>query len=161
MCRRLTARMGIDQFLETFAQLHLSYPLHIIGSGPLLLSLKHRHSSSNVNFHGGVSSDLLSHHLLSSCICFVPALELEGFGLIILEAIDHGAIPIVSSLAGGGATFISSIFPQLIFHMHDPDSLQNSIFFALDNYSLILEQLRQKVQHVYNNSLSTLVTLCR
>ena len=151
--------MGIGAFLETFAQLDIPYPLHIIGSGPLMLPLKRKYASHQITFHGAVSNMSLRRHLSSSFICFVPSLALEGFGLIILEAIENGAIPIVSTSAGGGATFISSLHPQLVFQMHDPDSLKNAIQFALENYSILLESLQRKAQQAYNNSLSTLAAL--
>jgi len=159
ICRRLTPRMGIEQFLQAYSSLNNPYPIDIIGSGPLLSSLSSNYNSSQITFHGAVSSMVLKRHLSSSTICFVPALELEGFGLIILEAIEHGAIPLVSSSAGGGAKFISSVYPQLIFHMDDPESLQAAITFALEHQSSLIDTLQIKIRQAYNSSLSILAGL--
>jgi len=104
--RRLTPRMGIETLLDAFAAVVEDAPdahLYVGGDGPLRESLADRTErlgiASSVTFLGYVPEADLPATYASADVFVLPTLELEGFGLVTLEALASGT-PVVGTRAG-------------------------------------------------------------
>jgi len=127
--RRLTDRTGVLELLEAFEYINLHYKsdyfLIIIGKGELEAKVKQKCSNiKNARFLGYVQEDLLPKYLRASDVYILPSKSLEGFGIVILEAMALN-IPVIASNKSGGATeFLSTIDAKLIF---DFDNMARSL----------------------------------
>lgn len=109
--RRLTARTGVVEFLNTFLSLDKSnrdrFDIYISGKGELKEKVEGlvKYDPDNLKYVGFLSYDELwsMYHKIDSVV--VPTLDLEGFGYVILEALSCGANAIVSKTCGGGYEF--------------------------------------------------------
>lgn len=108
VARRLVPRMGIDVLLRAWAELVADdgepILLTVVGDGPLrgdLESLATRLGlESSVRFVGRVSDEDLRAWYRAADVCVLPTLALEGFGLVVLEALACGTPTIVTDVGG-------------------------------------------------------------
>lgn len=103
--RRLVPRMGLDVLLRAWAA--TSAPrglLAIAGDGPERLPLEALAQelgiSGEVRFLGRVDDETLRAWYRAADVSVVPSLALEGFGLVVLEALACGTPVIVSDTGG-------------------------------------------------------------
>lgn len=108
---RLVERKGVQVLLEALAELRSRHDvrLHIIGEGALRPVLEERARDLGLadvaRFHGFVSNEELAARY-ESCDAFVlPAVvdakgDVEGLGVVLVEALSHGR-PVIASDAGG------------------------------------------------------------
>lgn len=111
--RRLVPRMGIDSAIKALSILPEKYILLIIGKGPekdnlikLTFELKLTH---RVKFLGHVSDLELKRILLESDLMLVPTKELEGYGIVVLEAYAN-CLPVIATPVQGLLEAIPSQF---------------------------------------------------
>ncbi len=104
--RRLTPRMGLETLLDAFASVVETAPaahLYVGGDGPLREELVARAArlgiDDAVTFLGYVPEDDLSATYAAADVFVLPTLELEGFGLVTVEALAAGT-PVVGTRAG-------------------------------------------------------------
>jgi glycosyltransferase involved in cell wall biosynthesis len=137
--RRLVARMGLDVLLEAWASISCGAPdgllLAIGGEGPELGALERRaHAlgvSGSVRFLGGLSeADLVSWYRAAD-VCVVPSLALEGYGLVVLEALACGT-PVIAADVGGLPEAVAGLQEDLIVPPGDPAALAARLQSALD-----------------------------
>ncbi len=136
--RRLVPRMGIDVLLEAWARLahgRADVVLLVVGEGPeraRLGSDAHRLGlANNVRFLGAVSDDDLASCYRAADVCVVPSVALEGFGLVVLEALASGT-PVVASDVGGLPETLASLDPSLVVPAGDADALAHRLRAAHD-----------------------------
>jgi glycosyltransferase involved in cell wall biosynthesis len=108
---RLVARKRLDLLLQAAAQIDdPPIDLTIIGDGPeraRLEQLAHDLGlAQRVTFTGYVS-EAAKHHHFATADLFVLASTHEGFGLVYLEAMQHG-LPIIAAETGGQADFLAN-----------------------------------------------------
>lgn len=137
--RRLTNRTGVIELVECFLS-HFSatdYQLIVIGNGELSDNLNVIiKNQPSVQFFSNVSDEMLRDYLNLSDVYVLPSKELEGFGLVILEALSAG-LPVVATVqSGGGADFISKFHASLLF---DFSNMQNTLYKSID-YALNLDE---------------------
>lgn len=103
--RRLVPRMGIDVLLHAWAAGQAPRGLlAIVGDGPERESLETLANSlgiaDEVRFLGRIDDESLRSWYRAADVAVVPSRALEGFGLVVLEALACGT-PVVVSDAGG------------------------------------------------------------
>ena len=97
---RLTEQKDIPTMLSAFRIFHTNHPgsiLSILGAGPLATDLKKQVSAMGLRetvIFGGRSSKI--YDFLSELDIFILTSKYEGFGMVLLEAMDAG-IPILAS----------------------------------------------------------------
>ena len=106
---RLVARKNVGELLEVIADLNDPNDLLIIiGDGPKKDEWEQKARelgiSDRVRFEGFVDAERKS-QLLSAADCFASTSLHEGFGLVFLEAMDHG-LPVVAYDHGGQSDFL-------------------------------------------------------
>jgi glycosyltransferase involved in cell wall biosynthesis len=104
--RRLVPRVGIDVLLEAWRRLEAwrlveapDAQLLLIGDGPERERLE-RAAGSGVRFAGQVTDDELVTAYRAADVVVVPSTSLEGFGLVVLEALACGT-PVIATRTGG------------------------------------------------------------
>lgn len=124
--RRLVPRMGIDVLLEAWAGVGEGALLLVVGGGPDRVRLEALAGepglAGRVRFAGRVDDAELADCYRAADVCVVPSLALEGYGLVVLEALACGT-PVVTSDAGGLPEAVSSLDPGLVVPAGDADML--------------------------------------
>ena len=91
-----------------------------MGKGELQNELEEKIKNvDNINYFKFVSDKKLIELMILSSVYVLPTKELEGFGLVILEALSLNLPIIVSNKAGGGTEFIKQYDLNLIFDMEN------------------------------------------
>ncbi|MFX0200595.1 MAG: glycosyltransferase family 4 protein [Candidatus Hodarchaeota archaeon] len=119
--RNLVPRMGLEALIESFSKSRVLRDkglLLIGGRGFLESNLKAQVESSDLNdtvrFLGYVSDEELLQVYQASDFFVLPTRELEGFGLVILEAMASGT-PVLGTPIGGIPELIGAFDKRLIF----------------------------------------------
>ena len=119
--RRLVPRMGIEYLIRALPLIS-DADLMIAGQGPLEKSLRDlAHDlkvSERVRFLGRISDEELVHFYRAIDLMVVPTVELEGFGLVVLEALACGT-PVLATNVGA---LVSTLGPFGVTHVVPPRS---------------------------------------
>jgi len=163
VCRRLVLRMGIADLIIAVARLlnegRHNIILDIIGTGPeennlkkLVKNLKIEH---NVIFHGKVSNDLRTQLLSKSVASIVPTIELEGFGMVVLEAAELGLVSLVRPV--GGLPEAASLLGMDKYVIEDMsvESLTDGLRKIVDNKDVVKQDGARAKQLAYQNASIT------
>jgi glycosyltransferase involved in cell wall biosynthesis len=136
--RRLIPRMGVDMLLDAWANQGVEGDdalLLIAGDGPSRSELEAQAAAlgvtSQVHFLGRVGDDELVALYQAADVCVVPTVSLEGFGLVVLEALACGT-PVVTTDAGGLPEALGALDPSLVVAAGDPAALATRLLTARD-----------------------------
>jgi glycosyltransferase involved in cell wall biosynthesis len=109
--------------------------LLVVGEGPEATRLADDADrlglGSTVRFLGAVSDDELVSCYGAADVCVVPSVALEGFGLVVLEALASGT-PVIASDVGGLPETLASLDPSLVVPAGDADALADRLRAAHD-----------------------------
>lgn len=126
--RRLVPRTGVDQLIDCFGELVSQFDpprrphLVIGGTGPLEEELRERArrvAADRIHFAGFVPDGDLPELYRSADLFLVPTRELEGFGLVTLEALASG-VPVLATDVGGSREILAPLDPDLLLPPGDP-----------------------------------------
>lgn len=138
--RDLEPRMGIENLIRAMPDIAKSIPdIHLIigGRGPLkdhLVTLSNRlHLDRHIQFVGFIPEDDLPAYYQSSDIFVLPTIELEGFGLVTLEALASG-IPVLGTPVGGTQEILSRFDRKFLFKDSSAESISRSIIERCREY---------------------------
>ncbi|MDD3925682.1 MAG: glycosyltransferase family 4 protein [bacterium] len=141
--RRLSPRMGLDLLIESMMLLHRRLPdarLIIGGRGESQSELQRLISGHGLDsiarLEGFIPEEKLALYLRASDLVVMPSLELEGFGLVSLQAMMNGT-PVMGTPIGGNRELIGSLDSRLLFRGLTPGALADGMvnFFShRDNY---------------------------
>jgi glycosyltransferase involved in cell wall biosynthesis len=105
--RRLAATKGLENLIDSILLVKAQVPnviVALVGGGPLRAALEARVASlgleDNVRFEGLIAEELLPHAYRAADVSIVPSVELEGFGLSIVESLACGTAALVTPVAG-------------------------------------------------------------
>lgn len=129
--RRLVPRMGLDVLLRALPLLETSdVRLTVVGAGPELPALQALAVALGVDdrtdFAGEVDDDELVRRYREADVVAVPSLALEGFGLVVLEALACGT-PAVVTRVGGLPEAVAGLDPGLVVPPEDPAALARAL----------------------------------
>jgi glycosyltransferase involved in cell wall biosynthesis len=135
--RRLTRRMGLENLIDAFVQIHRQHPdtlLLIGGQGHLEQALKARIAAAGLNdcvrMLGFVPDADLPLAYAAADVTIVPTLALEGFGLVTLESLAAGT-PVLGTPVGGTPEILRGLSRCLIFESTEPQAIADRIASAL------------------------------
>ncbi len=134
---RLEPRKGVETLLRAVALLPEPRPtVALLGDGPLRQSLAALVASlglANVQFLGAVDERVKWEYLRHATCAVAPSLYGESFGIVLLEAMAAGCIPIAADnagyrgvLAGGGESLLvapgdaAMLAERIVRALHDP-----------------------------------------
>jgi glycosyltransferase involved in cell wall biosynthesis len=136
--RRLVPRMGLDVLLRAWSDLMVDRDnavLLIAGDGPARNELealaRDLGIADSVRFLGRVSEDVLLRAYQSADVCVVPSVALEGFGLVVLEALACGT-PVIGTDVGGIPEALGGLDGTLVVPAGDAPSLAARMRAGLD-----------------------------
>lgn len=131
--RNLEARMGLDGLLRAMAVLRLRAPgalLLIGGAGSLRGELEALTASlglqEHVRFLGFVPDAVLPRYYQAADAFVLPTRELEGFGLVTVEALACGT-PVVGTPVGATPEILGPLSPSLIFRSLAPEEMADDL----------------------------------
>jgi glycosyltransferase involved in cell wall biosynthesis len=132
--RRLTPRMGLDDLLRAWAALGRDdAELYIAGTGPDRARLEAIAAglgiAARVHFLGNVADERLPDVYRAADVCVAPSRQLEGFGLVALEALACGT-PVVVSDSGGLPEAVGGLAGDLVFPAGDHAALADRLATA-------------------------------
>jgi len=125
--RNLEARMGLDALIRAVAILRRSIPevlLLIGGAGALRANLESLVAAlglqEQVRFLGYIPEDDLPRYYQAADAFVLPTRELEGFGLITVEAMACGT-PVLGTAVGATPEILLPLDPSLLFREATPE----------------------------------------
>jgi glycosyltransferase involved in cell wall biosynthesis len=131
--RNLVPRMGLDTLLRAMARVRQAIPhvqLLIGGSGPLRSELEAQVKTLNlegcVRFLGFVPEDALPEYYRAADVFVLPTAQLEGFGLVTIEALASGT-PVLGTPVGATDEILGKLDSAFITAGSDADSLADGI----------------------------------
>jgi glycosyltransferase involved in cell wall biosynthesis len=131
--RNLVARMGLENLIYAVKDVVKKVPdvyLVLGGDGPLkndlILLTKELGIENHVKFAGFIPEAELPDYYRMADIFVLPTLELEGFGLITLEALASG-IPVLGTPVGGTVEILSRLDSKYLFKDTEPESIAKLI----------------------------------
>jgi len=140
--RNLVQRMGLANLITALQDVVKKAPnIHLIlgGEGPLkgsLLSLTNKLGLNDyISFVGFITEEQLPMYYQAADIFVLPTKELEGFGLVTLEALASG-LPVLGTPVGGTKEILEKLDPSFLFSDSEPDSMADLI---LEKYHTIKE----------------------
>jgi glycosyltransferase involved in cell wall biosynthesis len=146
--RRLIRAKGLENLIEAtkIVQRRLPEVLVIIaGTGPLEHDLRNRVIEGgiehNVRFEGFVPDDALPHVYRAADLFIVPTILLEGFGLVVVEALACGT-PAVVTPVGGLPEVVTDLDPNLVLSSTAPAELARAMRAALDGTMKLPSEVR-------------------
>jgi glycosyltransferase involved in cell wall biosynthesis/SAM-dependent methyltransferase len=131
--RNLEGRMGLDLLIRAMAILarHMPEALLLIGGGGTLrgeleslrdaLGLRER-----VRFLGFVPDEALPHYYQAADVFVLPSRELEGFGLVTVEALACGT-PVLGTPVGATPEILLPLSPALVFRDLAPETMAEEL----------------------------------
>lgn len=138
--RNLVNRMGLKNLIFAIKNIISNAPdiyLVIGGDGPLKLDLialtKRLNLDDFIHFAGFIPEDQLPSYYQMANLFVLPTKELEGFGLVTLEAMASG-LPVIGTPVGGTKEILGKFDSKLLFKDTDSNSMATLI---LENYYLI------------------------
>ncbi len=157
--RRLAPRMGLDTLIEALPRLVAKYPdtlLLIGGKGPhresLEAAIKRLGMEQHARLVGFIPDDDLSRYYQAADLFVLPTLDLEGFGLVTVEALACGT-PVVATPVGGSLEILEPLDRRLVARDTSADALTDAVldFFSLNGSAANLapEELRRFVLERY------------
>ena len=161
--RNLVPRMGLENLLSAFAIVlngRRDLLLVIGGEGPLEPELKEQVGRSGiedyVRFAGYIPDEDLPSYYQVADLFILPTVELEGFGLVTVEALASG-LPVLGTPIGGTREILTRLGPEYLFDDVTPESMATGILNALTNwgkdssaYMAISKSCRQVAEEHYS-----------
>jgi glycosyltransferase involved in cell wall biosynthesis len=131
--RRLYARMGLENLVAAMATVVQQQPAALLligGLGPLAGRLQEAVAAQglgeNVRLLGYIPEEQLPLYYRAADLFVLPTVELEGFGLVTLEALACGT-PVLGTPVGGTVEILSGLDPALLCRSPQPDDLAEGI----------------------------------
>ncbi len=148
--RRLVRRTGVDLLIAAFPAVRTQHPsatLLIGGTGPLQDELEQQASelglTESIRFLGYLPDDLIPRALAAADLFIVPTRELEGLGLVTLEAFASGT-PVVATPVGANPELLAPVDPELVASDIGPTALAGRIAGLLERGEAGLHQLGRR-----------------
>lgn len=127
--RNLVPRMGLENLIFAIREVVKTSPdIYIVigGEGGLKVDLinmsKKLGVKKNIHFTGFISDEELASYYAMADLFILPTRELEGFGLVTLEAMASG-VPVLGTPVGGTKEILGSFNPNFLFKDTSPDSI--------------------------------------
>jgi len=134
--RRLVPRMGVPNLIRAIKSIE-NVKLYIAGSGPLKDQIEEevraKELDERVELLGRISDDLKSFMFRNSFLSIMPTVNLEGFGISMLESMSYGCPPIVTPVGGMYQFMIKNGLDALISFSPRMIDLQERIAYFVSN----------------------------
>ena len=124
---RLSKEKGVQTLIDGWRQLSASYPLKIVGDGPLMDTVARAAGSmEGLEYLGGRSHSGTLELMREAAFLVIPSICYEGFPLVAAEALSAG-LPIVGSRIGSIAEIVRDGDTGRLFPPGDATSLATQV----------------------------------
>jgi glycosyltransferase involved in cell wall biosynthesis len=160
--RNLVSRMGLENLLNALEMLVVARRdvlLVIGGEGPLRKQLhadiRRKGLNDCVRLTGFIPEGQLTHYYQAADLVVVPSLQLEGFGLVIVEAMACGT-PVLGTPIGAIPEILNQVHPILVADGTDGPSIARALERVLRHIqdpgeaARLARKGRELVEHRYN-----------
>jgi glycosyltransferase involved in cell wall biosynthesis len=161
--RNLEPRMGLENLIFAFKKVveDKSNTLLILGGeGPLAPELKSLAREAGiadlVKFTGFIPEEELSSYYQVADLFVLPTRELEGFGLVTVEALASG-LPVLGTPIGGTNEILTLMGPEFLFADSTPESMASLILESMQSWAInpeIYNEVSRKCRKVAENNYS-------
>jgi glycosyltransferase involved in cell wall biosynthesis len=144
---RLVKWKNVNEIIASVGKLGLS--LTVLGDGPERTNLEMLSSqlSAEVTFEGQVKEDEIVNFLIKAK-CFVLVSDYEGMSFALLQAMNCGAVPVVSDIAGN-LQIIKDKETGFVVPLHNQQRLNEAIDCAV-NYPKISDNIAIAAKNLCN-----------
>jgi glycosyltransferase involved in cell wall biosynthesis len=139
--RNLVPRMGLENLISAFEIVQngrTDLLLVIGGEGPLEKALKEQARRCGVEdfvrFAGYIPDEDLPSYYQMADLFILPTTELEGFGLVTVEAFASG-LPVLGTPIGGTREILAKLGSDYLFEDSTPQSIATGILKALNGWA--------------------------
>ena len=139
--RNLVPRMGLENLISAFEILQSGRGdllLVIGGEGPLERALREKARTCGiedfVRFAGYIPDEELPSYYQMADLFILPTAELEGFGLVTVEALASG-LPVLGTPVGGTREVLNELGSDYLFDDSSSQSIATGILNALDGWA--------------------------
>jgi glycosyltransferase involved in cell wall biosynthesis len=139
--RNLVPRMGLENLISAFEIVKNGRGdllLVVGGEGPLEITLREQAERCGledlVKFAGYIPDQDLPSYYQMADLFVLPTTELEGFGLVTVEALASG-LPVLATPIGGTSEILTKLGSDYLFHDSTPQSIANGILKALHGWA--------------------------
>jgi len=161
--RNLEPRMGLENLILAFKVVVEKRPdtfLVLGGKGPLEPELRDLVRDCGladlVRFTGYIAEDTLPAYYQMADLFILPTLDLEGFGLVTVEALASG-LPVLGTPVGGTREILAHMGPEFLFADTTPESMASLILESVQTwagdpqaYRQISKKCRRVAEHYYS-----------
>jgi len=155
--------MGLENLILAFKKI-LEAKTHVFlvvgGEGPLAQDLKSLARETGVEdrvkFVGYIPEEELPYYYQMADLFILPARELEGFGLVTVEALASG-LPVLGTPVGGTKEILAHMGPEFLFSDGTPDSMSRLILKSMQDWAInpeIYNEVSRKCRKVAENHFS-------
>lgn len=138
--RNLVPRMGLETFVRAVAMLRADDPSILVligGEGPLRDGLERliqeQHLKDHVRMLGFVPEQDLPKYYQAADLVVLPTAELEGFGLVTIEALACGT-PVVGTPVGATPEILNQVDPALLARETNAGALADALRAAIGRF---------------------------
>ena len=140
---RLSVEKGLDTLLDAWKVLKFSFPLKIVGDGPLApLVVEATKTNQNIEWLGRKTISEVHELMGNSSFLIFPSKWYETFGRVAVEAFSKGT-PVIASNIGAIAELINHGKNGLLFSPGNAEDLSNQIDWCLSNQSKLFEMRKE------------------
>jgi glycosyltransferase involved in cell wall biosynthesis len=147
--RNLEPRMGLENLILAFKKVveNKADTLLILGGeGPLASELENLAREAGiadlVKFTGFIPEEELPYYYQMADLFILPTRELEGFGLVTVEALASG-LPVLGTPVGGTKEILAHVGPEFLFSDATPNSMAGLILKSMQTWSTNPESYNQ------------------
>jgi glycosyltransferase involved in cell wall biosynthesis len=161
--RNLVSRMGLENLilaLKLAAEKRKDILLTVGGEGPLAEKLLDMARDAGVDdfvrFAGFIPEEELPSYYQMADLFVLPTKELEGFGMVTVEALASG-LPVLGTPVGGTKEILAHLGPEFLFADSNPVSMADLILETIErwdgdpkNYNEISQNCRHIAERNYS-----------
>jgi glycosyltransferase involved in cell wall biosynthesis len=161
--RNLEPRMGLENLILALKEIvkeRKDILLTVGGEGPLTQDLKSLARESgveeSVKFVGYIPEEELPYYYQMADLFILPTKELEGFGLVTVEALASG-LPVLGTPVGGTKEILAHMGPEFFFSDVTPNSMSRLILKSMQGWATnpeIYNEISRKCRKVAENHYS-------
>lgn len=152
---RVIKSKGIFVLLDSLIQLNnQSIKLHVVGEGDDLENakryIKDTSFSDNIIFYGNVKPEEVSQRLAKSDVFVLPSIRVEGFPMVLVEAMFSG-LPIITTNSGGNIDAVLDGKTGFIVPPNSIKDLADKIDIFVSDRNLITKMGKEAFDYAIKN----------
>jgi glycosyltransferase involved in cell wall biosynthesis len=144
---------GVDLLLDAMHTIEYTTPLHVVGAGPQMKTLKAKANPKYVTFTGQLTKANLAQELQGAKAVIVPSRWYENYPFSVLEAFAYGK-PVLAANHGGLPELVRPGVTGWLFEANNPTSLAQALQLLNQTNDETMMKLGQQAQQFVEQQLT-------